>query len=101
MGSRRRCGGGGLCFRRGLLGGCRVLVGGFRRIWQGGKKGCEFWEGGEGEQGKIPRVYHLEKSTNGIEPRDDVCATCPCVGDDDDWPGEREELFEGLEVVSP
>ena len=68
---------------------------------EGRKKACEFWEGGEGEEGEIPRFYHFEKSTNGIEPRDDVCATCPCVGDDDDWPGEREELFEGLEVVSP
>ena len=83
-----------------------MLVGGFRRIWQGRKR-VSFVEGGEavggrGRRGrKIPRFYHLEKSTNGIKPRDDVCATCPGVGDDDDWPGEREELFEGLEVVSP
>ena len=71
------------------------------------KEACEFKEGDETVRGRargginIPRFYHLEKSTNGIEPRDDVCATCPCVGDDDDWPGEREEFFEGLEVVSP
>ena len=93
MGSRRRCGGGGLCFRTGLLGGCCVLVGGFRWIWN--KE-----ESVEGEEGEIPRFYHFEKSTNGIEPRDGVCATCPCVGDNDDWPGEHEEFFEGLEVVS-
>ena len=30
-----------------------------------------------------------------------MCATCPCVGDDDEWSGEREKLFERLEVVSP
>ena len=54
---------------------------------------------GKEKKGKIPRFYHLEKS-NEIEPRDDAGVTCPCVGDDDDGPGEREELFEGLEVVS-
>ena len=78
-----------------------MLVGGFRRIWEEGRKRVSFGREGKAKKGKIPRFYHLEKSTNGIEPRDDVCATCPCVGDDDDWPGEREELFEGLEVVSP
>ena len=31
--------------------------------WVSWKKSCEFWEGGEGGEGKIPRFYHFEKST--------------------------------------
>ena len=88
-------------FEGGYLEDVGCLWEGFAESGKEGRKRVSFVEGGEGEEGEIPRFYHLEKSTNGIEPRDDVCATCPCVGDDDDWPGEREELFEGLEVVSP
>ena len=51
-----------MCFRRGLLGGCWVLVAGFRRIWKEGRKRVSFGREGKEKKGKYLGFIILRKA---------------------------------------